>query len=1167
MQNKAFEASCSELLSGINLIEASAGTGKTHAIAILVLRFVVELDVDLKELLVVTFTKAATEELKDRIRMRLVEAKAAVSQTEINKEGYLEKWLTGLTIDQDTIRRRLELALLDIDQAAIFTIHGFCQRVLSEHALECGQLFNCELSGDITRIRQNCADDFWRKHVYQRPVWQVSLLTAEFPTPDSLLSSINTIGLHQIVYPENDDLDTVMQKLEVLLVDANEKFPPLLQKLQAAFSAGFFKESFSHYVEENSNALGTWLQNPNTEKADFLWLTAAGLLDGLNGRKFLVSKNKPLPSEQQKQLYLDRLELDFTTFEQLANTLQELNIVFRYALLNTLRTDLDKALQQNNVLSFDDLISRLTEALHGEKAQLLIDHLQQRFKVALIDEFQDTDHQQWQIFSQIFTATHQYLYLIGDPKQAIYKFRGADIYSYFAAQRQAQQHYTLLQNWRSDPDLVTAVNVLFNRDQPFLLPELDFNPVEAAQTKAKGSICDTPPLVWWQLDKNHGNTEYWTSGKAARAIRDAVVNEILQLLNLAYTEEANDTASDSIKIQAKDIAILVRSNNQALEYQQALQAVGIPAVVNSKQSVFATDQALEIYIVLQAVAQPSHIPTLKQALTLSWFNLDGQQLYQFANDETALDAYLSRFQQYHEIWQQSGLLSMMQRLLEQEQVEQQLCELPQAERILTNLHHIIERLQQVSIDEQLAINKTLDWLRQSIHQAPQQCSDDQQLRLESDADAVKIVTLHGSKGLEYAVVFCPSLWQRSDRLYSEKNQIQCHEEGHMIVDLGSAQFAERRQKAIYEELAEDLRLLYVAVTRAKYRCYLCWADVRTKEKPNDSALAYLLDFADTDFAGQQQMFKAFLTEHPEAFAYQLLPVDCEITEQYLKMDKHISLSYRHFQRSLYSPWQMSSYTALSALSIHDTPELPEDKALETSEGEVSDNGLPKGAITGNVVHYLLETLNFQMLASGNDISKYRDQAIARFGLQLQTPQLIDQLLQTVTTSALSEDVEFCLKNLHPKNCIKEMPFYLAMPALNVERINDILTSTATYQPLASKQMRGYLTGFIDLICCYQGKFYVIDYKTNSLPDYQPTTLLQAMREHNYGLQYWLYSLVLDAYLQQRLPGYDYQQHFGGIKYLFVRGMVADKPGYGVFTDLPEYSKLNALSKVLLPALD
>ncbi len=1169
MAIKAFIAASSKLEAGVNLIEASAGTGKTYAIAMLVLRFVVEQGMDIKKLLVVTFTKAATEELKDRIRKRLAAAKQALYSQAAETDADLKLWLDSLSLDNQTIRQRLDLALLDIDQAAIFTIHGFCQRVLTEHALESGQMFDCELSGDIAAIRQNCADDFWRKQLYQRPLWQVALLTAVFPTPDQLLSSLGGVDLQQTVYPVEGDIEEQFDKLHILLAKAGQGLQSFLQALQQVFQHGQFNDSYIRTVAENSDVLSAWLADSNRPPVEFSWLTTQGLLAGLNGRKFMVSKSKPLPSEQQKQQYLLQSGLDGCPFDALAAALQELQVLFRRKLLQTLSAELDTALQQNNVLSFDDLISRLYQALAGPKADLLVAELQQRFAAALIDEFQDTDHKQWRIFSRIFATPEHYLYLIGDPKQAIYKFRGADIYSYFAAQEQASQRYTLLQNWRSHPELVAGVNRLFQRRLPFLLPKLEFNPVQAAHGDADGRIEYGPPLMLWQLDKNPGNLEHWTVGKANAALRDAVVNEMLALLGKAMLKQAKHS---SRVVQSKDIAVLVRSNSQAAEYQQALNAVGIPAVINSKQSVFAAPQAMELYTVLQAVAQPGSIPALKQALTVNWFNLDGQQLYRLSEDETGLDAWLSRFQDYFQLWQEQGLLTMLETLLQQEQVEVHLCAQIQAERALTNLHHIIERLQQAAIDEHLAINKTLDWLHLAILQAPQDSSEDRQLRLESDEDAVKIVTLHSSKGLEYPLVFCPSLWQRNDRLKNEKNLIQCHEDGEMIADLGSEQFAARRDIALFEELAEDLRLLYVAVTRAQYRCYIAWADVRSKEKANDSALAYLLEFADADFAAQQKILKALVVAQPESFQYQLLPAESVVSDHYQRPNVGRSFSCRRLNRSLRTHWQMSSYTALSALSLHDAPELPVDKAEELAEvvnllpeaelePESVAEDLPRGAQMGNVVHALLEHNSFQSLAAGMDNKRVCEQALSEYGLSSKNAGMLESLLQTVVSAPLSAALDFRLDKLSEKQCLKEMPFYLAMQDMDVARINHILAESPAYQALSSKQMCGYLTGFIDLVCEYQGKYYVMDYKTNTLPVYRPATLLQAMRQHNYGLQYWLYSLVLHRYLQQRLAGYDYARHFGGVKYLFVRGMRVDEPGAGVFADLPGEGVIDALGEV------
>jgi exodeoxyribonuclease V beta subunit len=1176
MSSKPFNASGSPLGLGVNLIEAAAGTGKTYAIAMLVLRFVVEQGLDIQNILVVTFTKAATEELKERIRRRLLEARQAFKAGHtVEVDDTLRDWLDKLELEEALIRQRLDLALLNIDQAAIFTIHGFCQRVLAEHALASGQMFDCELSGDISAIRQQISDDFWRRQLYPRPVWQAVLLTAVCRTPDELLASIADVGLQQNICPEVADLDAALEDMKSLMSVVAQHLPPTADKLVNAFADGLFNESFCNSFPDKLQALTKWLEEPETEIADFLWLTTQGLQAGLNGRKFMVSKTRPTSSEDQKQQYLHDLEIDSLAFDQLAAALQQLQVTFRRALLDCLQTELDKSLRQHNLLSFDDLISRLSQALTADKGPLLIAQLQQRFTVALIDEFQDTDNQQWRIFSRIFATEQHYLYLIGDPKQAIYKFRGADIYSYFAAQQHACRQYTLLHNWRSHPNLVAAVNQLFLRTQPFLLEELPYHAVEAARTAAEGSIGDTAPLCLWQLDKSSGKQEYWTAGKAAAAIREAVVQEILHLLAEVNIEESRDGQRHSRPIQPKDMAILVRSNSQAEAYQQALNAVGIPAVLNCRQSVFATAQAVEMYAILQAIAQPGNVPALKQALTISWFNLNGQQLYRLFNDDNAMDQWLNRFQEYHQLWQVQGFLIMMQALLEREKVELQLGSLPQAERLLTNLRQLVECIQQASVEEHLAINKTQDWLLQAISNAGQDSSDDRLLRLESDEDTVKIVTLHSAKGLEYPLVFCPSLWQRSERLKNEKNLVRCHENGEMIADLGSEQFVARRQQALTEELAEDLRLFYVALTRAKYRCYIAWADVRSKEKPNDSAMAYLLELAEADFCGQQQIMLQMAQAQPTLFEYRLLTADTQVEGRYQAAASQQALACRQRRRSLRSVWQMSSYTALSALSQHDAPELPEDKAVEqadmqelTAEAVVLSPRLdemaaqlPKGPQTGNVLHSLLETFSFKTLAAAEDIGLARNQAIRRYGLKIETPALLDQLLQTAVSTPLSADPQFCLKSLSDSGCLKEMPFYLSMQTMDVAEINRVLADSPAFQPLSAKQMSGFLTGFIDLICEYQGKYYVMDYKTNSLPDYQPQILLAAMREHNYGLQYWLYSLVLDRLLQQRLPGYSHAQHFGGVKYLFLRGMRSDEPGSGVFADLPQEAVIRRLGRV------
>lgn len=1173
MTSQNFNPIETQLLNGINLIEASAGTGKTYAIAMLVLRFVVEKNLKIEQLLVVTFTKAATEELKDRVRARLAEAKRALLMTgrSLRTASHIDSnvltWLNNLTIEPELIKQRLEAALLNIDQAGIFTIHGFCQRILTQHALESGQLFDVELTGEINAIKQFCADDFWRREVYSRSLDEVSVLTCQYKTPDELLNSVNRVSVFAEIVPQYQDLEPLLNQFAQLTVLAKKQFADLLDTLTNSFADEKFKATYQAELEDKKNTLSHWLNGKSLALPDLetlALLSSDGIKDGLNGQKFRAAKGQS--GDERKLAYLEELALENSAFDELADAVSKISLTFRRALVEDLRHSVDSRLQELNLMSFDDLIFRLSQAVENDTQQLLTSALQQRFKVALIDEFQDTDQQQWGIFSALFQSSEQYLYLIGDPKQAIYKFRGADIFSYFSAQQQASHRFTLGKNWRSHPHVVAGVNALFKRNRAFLFEMLEFNDVAPARKIEDGTLQyageTLAPLMLWQLDESDSESGYWTAGKAAAEIRSAVVSEILSLLN----EDFNILGKSSKKLKPHNIAILVRTNKQAFEYQAALQKAGVPAVLNSIESVYSSAQAHELFNILQAVANPADGHLLKQALSLDWFGLDGQQFYQLINDETELDNWSARFQDYHHDWQTNGLMAMIQRLLAQEKVFNHLSVSPIAERLLTNIHHLIELLQQEAEQQHLGVHKTLAYLAQAISNPENGGTDEQQLRLESDAAAVKIVTMHRSKGLEYDVVLCPVLWQTNDSLKTENQLIVCHHNGKMLTDLGSADFEAHRLQALNEQLAEDLRVFYVAVTRAKYRCYLAWANVRSEKNPNNSALAYLLDFAADSFADQQAKLQDFQTVQAEVFDYQLLETPNQITERYQNQKADLQFNFRQRKRAFYTEWTMSSYTALATLSIESTPDMPLDKAQEIEDIKTEDEAvlaLPKGSHTGNVIHNLLEFNSFKNLATPEyDITAQRDKTCTRFGLKLEQPELINQLLQTVVNTPLSEhDANFCLKNLEARHCLKEMPFYLKVNSLKAHHINAVLKDCPAFAPLSEKQLSGFLTGFIDLVCEYQGRFYVMDYKTNWLENYQPDNLTSAMQEHNYGLQYWLYSVVLDRYLQNRVPNYSYAEHFGGVRYLFVRGMQPEIPMSGVYADKPDRARLDKLISV------
>ncbi len=1167
-ERQNFNPISTQIKSGINLLEASAGTGKTYAIAMLALRFVVEQNVPIEQLLIVTFTKAATKELKERVRARLVEAKLfftgqATQGLDATISEWAEELIANSKIDEKMAIQRLNNALLSIDQAGIFTIHGFCQRLLKEHALESGQMFDVELSDETQAVRQQMVEDFWRLQIYPRNAWEVSLLCHQYTTPDELLTSLGRYPATLVIYPELEDLGNVLKELKSQALIAKNALDQQSESLKQAVDSGYFKKPLTDKFPAAFQSVSSWLQAtaedtehfncPCPKEADFKLLTRNNL------------------AKEIRVAHKDKLDFDGSAFDILYTYSQKVSLILRRSLAAELQNNLEIRLQQLNIMSHDSLITRTADALSKAGGELLVQAISEQYRVALIDEFQDTDQNQWHIFSQLFSSPEQSLYLIGDPKQAIYKFRGADIHSYLQAKQQAQSHFTLGQNWRSHPDLVQAINQLFSRsDNPFIFQGLEFNQVKPALSHANGAWLQNnqslAPLVLWQLAESDAKTGYWTNAKAAEEIKIAVSNEILDLLNGEVILHLDNTARP---VKPADIAILVRTNQQAVLYQDVLKQVGIPAVLNSTASVFASIEAQDLHQLMLALAQPTDMALFKQALSLAWFALDGQQLYQILNDEVQLGTWVSRFQDYNLRWQQKGFMAMMLRLLSQENIRVHLTQSNQADRQITNIHHLLELIQQASLNEHLGLHKTIDWLRAAIT-AENNTTDEQQLRLESDADAVKIVTMHRSKGLEYPIVFCPYLWGRSDRLEKEKYTITCYAQDQMRVDLGSENFEQHREIALQEELAEDLRILYVALTRAKYRCYVTWLDSRSAKKATPSALAYLLyQQADISFNEQQAILEKFVTDIPDSFVYKLLETGSRLQGMYQSTESTIELSVPAQTRHLYSYWQMSSYTALSYLSLHDAPELPLDKAEETNDtsplAEQPPIELARGAHTGNVIHDLLENISFKSLAEREDISLPRDAACQRYGLKVDTPEMINELLyQTVNTALSKDDAHFYLANINEQDCLKEMPFYLSLDDFSTEKINYILEGSPAFQPLSDKQMQGYLTGFIDLIFVYKKRYYVLDYKSNALSDYQPENLTQAMREHNYGLQYWLYSLVLHQYLQKRLPNYQFAEHFGGVRYLFVRGMQAEQSMSGVYSDMPDEQRINELVALFNP---
>ncbi len=1168
---QSFDAATAPLCRGVNVVEASAGTGKTYSIAMLVLRFVAEFAVPVEELLVVSYTRAATEELRARIRKRLVEARTILVDGE--QEGDdpgLVSCLKSLP-DKPLSLQRLEMALLDMDRAAVYTIHSFCQRMLQEQALESGQLFDMELTADVRQVRDELVEDYWRRRFYEMSPLHCSLLLESFSSPDDLYRSISGVGVEAALEPADWPaidlaLAQVDDALAALVCWWQQSALALETCLQEAIGQGMFKKAF---VEDFDSwwqqCVAFFSDHSQALVVDLSRLGRSGLMDQLDGRRLRGAK---------KQAFLVDWPLEDDTVDRFLDARRGAVLALRIELARKLQSGLAERLNRQGRFSFDDLVIQLAQALRGEQQETLRQLLADRFQVALIDEFQDTDAAQYQIFSTLFGAGLHFLFLIGDPKQAIYKFRGADIYAYFQARRSASRLLGLERNYRSSPLLVEAVNRLFlQREDAFVNPDLPYHRVSAATSLECWRLWQDgtaqAAMVYCSLaSPADDGKKSWTSGALQERLQSVIVDEIRTLLR-----EGTLVTDSAVKrsVSAGDVAILVRTNRQAEAFQQALAHASIPSVMSSRKSVFETEECADLLQVTAAVASPADIILLRTAMSCQWFGMDGCGLYEQTRDEQRMDAWLERFRGYHQLWQERGFLVMINRLFEQESVFELLCKLPLAERRIANLSHLAELVQEMESRENMGISHTLHYLSSQMGSGER--PEHAELRLESDEQAVKVVTMHAVKGLEYPVVFCPYLWYRSARLGREKFCITSHDaQGNQLADLGSADFLERRQRALQEELAEEVRLLYVALTRASCRCYVYWANVKGNQYTagsEDSALSWVLSLDTAEESDGQAKRIAALCDG-EAVEFRSVEARVEKKKRQVAEDRHSgAMSCREFARPLLpGEWLMTSYSALAGQGHF--AEAREGADLSGPEKMMSRRifELPFGAGLGNVVHGLLEDYPFSLLGRDEDYGEAITGQCRRFGVEADAEQLMG-LLREVVRSPLTPGAgkeSFALLDLGEQDLLKEMPFYFHLRDESTGRINDLLAFSNVVRPIQERKLKGYLTGFVDLVCRHRGRYYIMDYKSNYLgghfSDYGPEAVVAAMAAHNYGLQYWIYTLVLHRFLAGTLPAYRYEQDFGGVFYLFARGMSPEYPGNGVFYDRPDLGVLEALQRCL-----
>lgn len=1148
-------------LHGISLVEASAGTGKTYNITSLCVRAIIEKNLLPSQILVMTYTEAATAELKYRIRERLNESLEAIKTSNSNEDEFLVRLLNQ---SYDNAEEKLQKAIDLFDEAAVFTIHGFCNRILTEYSLQFEVSPNFELLTDDSELLQDCVDDYWRafaEKADQQPSLHplVDYLTDISFGPDELKSVLSEVMKHpdSVLEPQNLELNQ-------LLAETSE-----LEKIFNEVKSLWKKEGDNLEEIYRGDALNRGIYRKNTEERHWesfqYWLHQSSAKisypDELEkfGLKISRSGKKAAP---------DIPELDLCAaideYREKADRLKLLKPAFIIESVSEIKADFKAQKKRSNLLTYNDLLEITEKVLSQKNSNKISKIISKKYPVALVDEFQDTDPIQYNIFRQIYyQRPDTALFMIGDPKQAIYGFRGADIYTYLEARRDAmkEQRYALGSNYRANNKMIEAVNTLFTQNQtPFLIDGLHFNKASFPNHKSDNDYLinskgkEVNSLQCIKIE----NSEKGDKKEIKDPLYTAITNEILDLINNHYTINGN-------RVQQKDIAILIRSGYEGEEVQLKLKERGLKSVMRSRNSVFKTNEAGELFLILKSVYKPGYEPGIRAALTTEMLGYSAQNLLDLFENEQEWASIVERFLRIKEQWNLNGIESAIEKLFSLFDIQLRLADLTDAERRITNLLHLSELLARAEREQKLTGIGLLKWFHHKLDDENSD-SEDEQLRLESDEDLIQISTMHGAKGLEYKIVFCPYLWVEAAKIKSN-DILKFHLDGKTHLDVSTG--VEHANKEKFEELtrfqqtAESVRLAYVALTRSVSACYMFVPQFKNIEQ---SPLGVLFAERPQDSFADFSIIKEKLN-HAEGIGLRSPVTHEDLDEQSHKTEiQFISESTEFLRKDLAEFPSMISYSMLSrGHDAHDeVHDYDSDMYLVASEPEEKSDAkdkytFPKGANAGTCLHKIFEDISFNNSAH---IETVISENLDYYGFEEEWQLPVLNWVQNCLHHQLKVP-PVSLSDLPDTDVLKEMEFLYPVKGVQADEIWKLIRNQSQ-SAMSDLATFGFMKGFIDLIFRHNNRYYILDYKSNFLgdtqEDYTPKKLNQAIEDAGYDLQYHIYTLALHRYLQHRQPEYSYENNFGGVLYFFLRGVNTEKTGSGIYFDRPDIKLVHDLDK-------
>lgn len=1156
-------------LEGKNLVEASAGTGKTFNITSLYIRALIEKKLTTSQILVLTYTENATAELKHRIRTRILDCIQVIEGSKVSGDDLFLKEIKNKANINDL--ELLKKALFSFDESVISTIHGFCQKLLREYSLDFGVQSDFEIATNITDIVQDSVDEYWRNYIKVNSnsklgKCKIELLKEWKFTPEKLNDLVLRLLSKPYAQllpkpPNNEAVKQLLSKIEALYSSLQSQWVLDKEEINTLLNSGVLvgKKLNKNTRKNLITDCEAWLDNDIS-----IPLNKFKNMERL-GHEFLIESAKPgkiVNPPQFSYLLDDYLELHAS--------LIELRNHFLHDIYEQTLSKIKELKDRKNALSFDDLL----QVVEANLSERLITKISAQYPMALVDEFQDTDPIQYSIFTKIFSQSHSVLFMIGDPKQAIYGFRGADLFTYFNAIQDVEENkrFSLNHNYRSTQSIIQANNKLFNRfDLPFVFEQPKFRDSHFPESKENEMFTfndEEWPAISFISSDISGNID-----PLKEEISDYVTLQINELLT------KNFKLGDKY-VQPKDIAILVNNKKQAELIKSKLAEIDIQCSIKSKNSVFETDESDEILLLLTTLQNLGHKGKIRALLTSSLIGYSAKDLNELKEDEQKWTDINNCLKTASDLWSKFGVAVAFNEIDKFFNCKVRISTLNNAERRLTNLEHILELLTEEEHVNHLSKGSLIRYLYNKINTNDDDKSDEEILRLESDSELLTISTIHASKGLEYSIVFIPFIWDDFNKTNNKNLQVtEYHNDANSLcINVEKNPPAEISNLANMELLANALRLNYVAFTRAKYACFIPY--IKSYKNLVKSSLAYTVcnpNNYENKILNDELLveFEEELSKLNEKKEFQHKSTQ-EILELTLSAKKRIEDAAsndielqvkQNLRNDLYEFERMLSFSSLTSKlhdfndSAKDLDEIEDEQSHtdEVNEEELSRYTFPKGANTGNLLHYIFENIQFDNPESYEEQIK---EQIISFNFDEKWLDVCINWISDCMNHKLKDNLR--LSELSEQSVLKEMEFYFPIKSINYELLTHLIRGEKLDN--SDENLFGFMKGFIDLTFEYEGKYYILDYKSNYLgndvDDYSNFALKEAMVHSNYDIQYYIYTCALTLYLKNRISDFDYERDFGGVIYFFLRGCDLNNPESGVYFDKPKWSKINQILKVM-----